>query len=140
MENAYAKLVSKTHEKIKDIRRDSLNRIAEVQNLALLQVEQDFALLGWDKKWDLEQLITEEKFERLEQSVMDSNLKFAAVDEDSKTGIIDDFIARCKASGAGCSCADFVFRGLPCKHMYFLAGVLVDLHNRETAEASARNS
>lgn len=132
MPNFYIPLLYETHAKIKEIRRESLRQITEAQTLALAQVNQDFALLGWDKKWTSEQLFANGQFERLEQSVMDSNLKLAAVDEKSKTGIIDDFIARCKVSGAGCSCADFVFRGLPCKHMYFLAGVLVDLHNRET--------
>lgn len=135
MENTYTKLISETHAKIKDIRRNSLSQITETQNLALLQVEQDFAALGWNK-WTSEQLITEEQFERLEQSVMDSNLKLAAVDEESGNGIIDDCIAYCKVSGAGCSRADFVFRGLPCKHMYYLAGVLVDLRNRETQKNS----
>lgn len=137
MDNTYRKLLSETHDKIRKIRCNSLRQIEDVQNLALTQVEQDFALLGWNKKWTSEQLFTEGQFERLEQSVMDSNLKLVEVNKKSKTGIIDDRIAYCKVSGAGCSCADFIYRGLPCKHMYYLAGVLVGLHNQETLGKSS---
>lgn len=126
MPNIYAPLLSETHTKIKKIRRESFNRITETQNLALLQVGQDFAALGWNR-WTPEQLTAEGQFERLEQSVTDTGLNIIEIDEKSGIGKIEDNSRLYTVSGEGCSCTDYIYRGLPCKHMFFLTSTLIDL-------------
>ncbi|MCM1061720.1 MAG: SWIM zinc finger domain-containing protein [Eubacterium sp.] len=134
MSSIYENLLSETREKIKEIRRESLRRITEVQNNALKQVKQDFSLLGWGKFWDLKQLTEDGQFERFEQSVVDTSLRLIEVNEESKSGTVADSVRLCRVSGSGCSCSDFTYNGLPCKHIYFLASVLVDLKKRESLE------
>ena len=131
MPNFYTTLLSETRAKIKEIRRESFDRITETQNQALLQVEQDFISLGWNKYWTSEQLIEDGQFERLEQSITDTGLDIIEIDEKSGSGKIEDNSRLYRVSGEKCSCIDFTYRGLPCKHMYYLAGVLVGLHNQE---------
>lgn len=132
MENPYAKLLSETYEKIKDIRCSSLKQITEVQSLALAQVEQDFITLDWNKYWTSEQLFSNGQFERFEQSVIDTDLKIVDINDNNKSGVIEDRVALCKVSGSECNCADFVFRGLPCRHMYYLASALINLIKPQT--------
>ncbi|MBD5111846.1 MAG: SWIM zinc finger family protein [Ruminococcaceae bacterium] len=131
MPNFYTTLLSETRAKIKEIRRESFDRITETQNQALLQVEQDFISLGWNKYWTSEQLIEDGQFERLEQSITDTDLDIIEIDEKSGSGKIEGNSRLYRVSGERCSCTDFIYRGLPCKHMFFLAGVLVGLHNQE---------
>lgn len=140
MKNHYTNLLSETHKEIWDIRHDSLNRITEAQNVALIKIKEDFATLGWNKFWLLRQLLAEGQFEQFEQSVLDPDLKLVQVDEINKTGVVEDRVASCEVSGQKCSCADFTFRGLPCKHLYFLAGVLVDLLDKQTEGENLKGS
>lgn len=134
MENHYTALVSETNEKIMDIRRSAQTQITEAQNLALTKVRQDFIALGWDKFWIIKQLFAEGQFEHFEHSVIDTDLKLVWVDQINKKGVVEDRVASCEVSGQKCTCADFVFRGLPCRHIYYLAGVLIDLLASETEE------
>lgn len=135
MEKSYAKLISETRKKIHDIRQESQNRIIEAQKAALAEVEHDFALLGWNKNWNEEQLTADGQYERLEQSVADKNLKLVEIDSHTQIGTVDGCSSSYRVSGTGCSCSDFAYRGLPCKHMYFLAAELIDLYNEEHKQA-----
>lgn len=130
MPNFYIPLLYETRAKIKEIRRESFNRITETQNLALLQVARDFAALGWNN-WTSEQLTAEGQFERLEQSITDTGLNIIEIDEKSGDGKIEDNSRLYMVSGEGCSCVDFIYSGLPCKHMFFLASSLMDLRNNK---------
>ncbi len=132
MKKGYTKLIAEVHENIKGIRQNAQRQIAEVQNYALTQAERDFTMLGWNKYWTKEQLTADGQFERLEQSVLDTKLKLISVDQKFKKGIVDGCTGSYEVSGAKCNCADFVYRGLPCKHMYFLSGILVSLYNDNT--------
>lgn len=133
MPNFYIPLLSETRAKIKEIRRKSIKRITETQNLTLLQIGQDFAALGWNN-WTPEQLTAEGQFERLEQSITDTGLNIIEIDEKSGDGKIEDNSRLYRVSGEKCSCIDFIYSGLPCKHMFFLAGSLMDLRNQKTSE------
>lgn len=135
MPNFYIPLLSETRAKIKEIRRESFNRITETQNLALLQVGQDFTALGWNN-WTPEQLTAEGQFERWEQAAADTDLELIEIDEKSGGAKIEDNSRLYRVSGEKCSCTDFIYSGLPCKHMYFLASALMDLRNRKTSEKS----
>lgn len=126
MEKDYTRIIAEAHEKIKLVRRDAQREIADIKNSALDQVNQDFVSLGWRKYWTWEQLNADEQFERFEQSVTDTKLKLIKIDDHAKSGTIDDASGSYEVSGARCNCADFVYRGFPCKHMYFLAGALVE--------------
>lgn len=124
MQSKYAPIIAETNEKIKRIRERNMQQIAEEQYKALEKTKQDFTVIGWGKYWRCTDLHKDGQYERLEQSITDTKLKLAKINDISKTGTIDDLSGSYKVSGAGCSCADFVYRGLPCKHMYFLAGIL----------------
>lgn len=130
MPNFYMPLLSETRAKIKEIRRESTKRITETQNLTLLQIGQDFAALGWNN-WTPEQLTAEGQFERLEQSITDTGLNIIEIDEKSGDGKIEDNSRLYRVSGEKCSCTDFIYSGLPCKHMFFLASSLMDLRNNK---------
>lgn len=132
MSNIYENLLSETREKIKEIRREYLGLITDAQNHALKQVKHDFALLGWGKFRSLKQLTEDGQFERFEQSVVDTSLKIVEINEESNSGTIADSVRLYRVSGSGCSCSDFAYNGLPCKHIYFLANALVDLKKRES--------
>lgn len=123
-ENAFYVLLNNTNEEIKAIRRRAHDEISEAQNRAGAQVRLDFVSIGW-KKWLTRQLTSEGQFERLEQSVVDTQLKIVKLYEQAGFANIADSKGMYKVSGEECECADFVFNGLPCKHMYFLAGVLI---------------
>lgn len=131
MENGYAALISDTKIEIKKIRQRAHSEILEKQKLALAQTERDFSLLGW-KKWSTEDLTKEGQFERLEQSVTDTQLKIVLFYEQAQIATIDEPTGSYKVTGEKCECADFIFNGLPCKHMYFLAGVLMKRMEEDT--------
>lgn len=128
MKNIYFDLLTKTNLEIKEIRRRAQEKIASVQNDALAQTETDFSLIGW-KKWSPKELYSDGQFERFEQSILDPHLKASSVNDKIGVGVVDESLASYKVTGERCGCSDFAFRGLPCKHMYFLAGVLKKMYN-----------
>ncbi|MBD5111812.1 MAG: SWIM zinc finger family protein, partial [Ruminococcaceae bacterium] len=81
--------------------------------------------------WTPEQLTAEGQFERLEQSITDTGLNIIEIDEKSGDGKIEDNSRLYRVSGEKCSCIDFIYSGLPCKHMFFLASSLMDLRNNK---------
>lgn len=131
MEKGYAQLINDTNKKIKDIRCEAQAQITAVKNSALAEVEQDFALLGWNKFWTKEQLNNEWQFDQLEQSVTDKSLRMISLNEHLQRGIVDDRLGSYKVSGSECGCGAFVCNGLPCKHIYFLANALIELLNKD---------
>lgn len=128
MKNNYSELLAETNREIKEIRRKAQEKIISAQNDALAQTETDFSLIGW-KNWLPKELYSEGQFERFEQSVLDPNLKASSVNDKIGVGIVEESLASYKVTGERCGCSDFTYRGLPCKHMYFLAGVLKGMYN-----------
>lgn len=132
-ENGFATLLNTTNEEIKAIRKRARDEISEAQNHAGAQVRLEFVAIGW-KKWLTKDLTSEGQYERLEQSVVDTQLKLVNLYEQAGFANIADSKGMYKVSGEECECADFVFNGLPCKHMYFLAGILIK-RMKEKSEA-----
>lgn len=130
MKNIYSDLLTKTNTEIKEIRSRAQEKIISAQNYALNQTETDFSLIGW-KTWSPKELHFEGQFERLEQSVLDPYLKTISVNDRLGIGVVEESPASYKVTGEHCECSDFAYRGLPCKHMYFLAGVLKGMYNEK---------
>lgn len=128
MRNEYTYLISETTEEIKEIRRIAQKKILDKQEAALYRTERDFSILGW-KMWTPRALYADGQFERLERSAMDTELKLVSVNESAGAGIVDEPLGSFRVSGKKCECSDFAYRGLPCKHMYFLAGTLIAMRN-----------
>lgn len=123
-ENGFYNLIENTNSEIKSIRKKALEEISEAKNRAGAQIRLDFVSIGW-KKWLTRELTSEGQFERLEQSVVDTQLKIVNLYEQAGFAKIADTNGMYKVSDEKCECADFVFNGLPCKHMYLLAGVIL---------------
>ena len=123
-ENGFSVLLDNTNKEIKAIRKRARDEILEAQNRAGAQARLDFESIGW-KKWTTRALTSEGQFERLEQSVVDTQLKIVNLYEQAGFANIADTKGMYKVSDEKCECADFVFNGLPCKHMYLLAGVIL---------------
>lgn len=79
-ENGFSSLPNTTNEEIKAIRKRALDEISEAKNCAGAQVRLDFVSIGW-KKWLTRELTSEGQFERLEQSVVDTQLKIVKLYE-----------------------------------------------------------
>lgn len=125
MESSYVSLITEMNKKIKSIKNEAMKKVKKEQRLALEQTKRDFAMIGWGRYWRERELSEDGQLERLVESVTDKNLVFGGYDKTLKVGIVDGK-AKYRVSGKSCSCPDFVLRGLPCKHMYFLAGILVN--------------
>lgn len=123
MQSKYTPMIAEMNEKIRSIKDKAMRQIAEEQYEALEQTKQDFAMIGWGRHWRHADLHADGQIERLIESTTDIELKFGEYNEKTGIGIVDGK-AKYTVSGSGCSCPDFVCRGLPCKHMYFLAGIL----------------
>lgn len=131
MRTGYTQLIFEMNKEIEKIKSNAMKQITEEQNRVLAQAEKDFARLGW-KRWIYVNLRTDEQFRRLKESAEDTELELIELNEETKSGIAADK-ARYMVSGNKCSCADFVSNDLPCKHMYFLAGLLTNkLAERES--------
>lgn len=126
METKYTPMILELSAKIRKIKDEAMLRMTEEQNRALDEMVRGFKLIGWDKYWREADLHADGQIERLMASVLDSELKLNEYDKKTKTGIVDGK-AKYFVSGCGCSCPDFIFNERPCKHMYFLASILVEL-------------
>lgn len=124
--NGFYTLLDNTNQEIKAIRKQACDEISEAKKRAGAQACLEFEKIGW-KNWTAQDLTSEGQFECLEQSVVDTKLQVVKLYEQAGFANIADSKGMYKVSGEGCGCADFVFNGLPCKHMYFLAGVLLKL-------------
>ena len=123
-ENGFYDLVENTNSEIKAIRKRALDEISEVKKHAGALALKEFASLCWNK-WTEEDLTAEGQFERLEESIIDPHLELVKLYFQTNSADIADSKGMYRVSGEVCECADFVFNGLPCKHMYFLAGILI---------------
>lgn len=123
MQSKYAPIIAEMNDKIRHIKDEAMRQFAEEQYEALEQTKRDFALIGWGKYWRHRDLHADGQIERLIESVTDIELKFGEYNKKSDVGIVDGK-AKYWVSGSGCTCPDFIIRELPCKHMYFLAGIL----------------
>lgn len=132
----YTDYLSEVHDQINRIRREARRQIAQLQNNALKYTLETFTFLGWNKFWSKSQLTSDGQFERFEQSVSDTSLNVVSLDEKARSGIIDDSSGSFEVSGEKCGCGDFVFRGLPCKHIYYLANALIDENNEMNVKSA----
>lgn len=134
MRTGYTQLISESNGRIRKIKDNAIEQIKEQQNRVLALVEQDFVQLGW-KRWTSEILHMDEQLRRLAESAEDTELELIGFDNKTHDAIVKDKV-NYLVSGTGCSCPDFTSRGLPCKHMYFLAGLLA----RPVKEEEPKNS
>lgn len=134
MGKGYSKLISKIDSKIRDIRQRSLAQISAAKDSALAEVQQDFFMLGWNKFWTKEQLNNEWQFDQLEQSVTDKSIKLIKLNEPLQSAVMEDRFGYYKVSGSKCDCGNFISTGLPCRHIYFLAGTLIELQREKKSK------
>lgn len=134
--NGFYSLLDNTNQEIKAIRKLACDKITEAKNRAGVQARLDFESIGWNH-WTEQDLTADGQFEFLEQSVVDTQLQVVKLYEQAGFANIADTKGMYKVSGEKCECADFVFNGLPCKHMYFLAGVLLK-RRKEREENSGK--
>lgn len=97
------------------LQNDVYNHIAEMMS-------EDFRKIGWTN-WAPNIHSTSEQLDRIKRaSDSYSGILLRKYSPNTTTGIIRG--SSCKiylTCGNGCSCPDFRKRGLPCKHMYFIA-------------------
>ena len=97
------------------LQNDVYNHIAEMMT-------EDFRKIGWTN-WNPDIHATPEQLDRIKRASDSYNgIQLRKYSPNTTTGIIRG--SSCKiylTCGNGCSCPDFRKRGLPCKHMYFIA-------------------
>lgn len=135
-ENGLYSLLENANQEIKAVRKRACGEILEAKKRAGIQARLEFESIGW-KNWTEQDLTADGQFEFLEQSIADTQLQVVKLYEQAGFANIADSKGMYKVSGEGCGCADFVFNGLPCKHMYFLAGVLLK-QRKEREENSGK--
>ena len=109
--------------KIKQIQDDANKKIELVQNEVLSSVEDAFRSIGWNY-WTHDQHMSDGQYKRLYNALNDKRMDIVSIDYEKQSGIISSSEVY-EVSGSGCSCSDFEYRGLPCKHMYFLLSALM---------------
>lgn len=125
----YSSLILDLDIKIRQIKNKAMAEITDEQDKVLGQLERDFIALGWTRWSKMGDLYSDEQMARLRESTGEMCLlKF---DEKEMIGTVSDDRQINTVSGNGCTCSDFISRGMPCKHMCYLAGILID---RETKE------
>lgn len=124
MQTKYASLIFDLDIKIRKIKDKAMAEITNEQDKVLGQLEQDFIALGWTKWSKMGDLYSDEQMTRLRESV--NEISLLNFNEREMIGTVIDTQQTNTVSGKGCTCSDFISRGMPCKHMCFLAGILID--------------
>lgn len=94
---------------------------ADIRNRLVSMISQTFSEIGWTG-WTSSTHAQDEQLKRLERAVKSKKISVVSYDKGKKEGIVSGENGALYTVGAnGCSCPDFNHRGLPCKHMYFLA-------------------
>lgn len=103
--------------------RDRITK-ADIRNKLVSLISQTFSEIGWNL-WDKSIHSLDEQLTRLERAVKSKKMSVLDYNEDTKIGSVMGEKGGIYTVGAdGCSCPDFNHRGLPCKHMYFLAMII----------------
>ena len=112
-----------------EFRRDNRTYKPWASDIDLQQVCDQFAALGWDL-WDSSIHYAQGQADRVKRGRTEG---IVLIWYNQRTGYAKVKNARGRyylVSRAGCSCPDFRDRGLPCKHMYFLAFCLPDFGDK----------
>ena len=131
MQTKYASLIFDLDIKIRKIKDKAMAEITDEQDKVLAQFERDLIALGWERWSKTGNLYTDEQMKRLHESAENSGMNLINYDEKNMIATIYDNHRHFSVSGNGCTCSDFISRGMPCKHMCYLAGILIDRETRE---------
>lgn len=94
---------------------------ASVDAKIVQMIFEDFARIGWSS-WDISVHRADGQYERMKRAVGPNSMVVVSVDQAAgKAIVLGESGKEYTVSSAGCSCPDFQARGLPCKHMYFVA-------------------
>ncbi len=81
----------------------------------------DFQKVGWSA-WDRSVHMADGQYERMERAAQSKTMRLVSFDKKTGTAIVaGESGKQYTVDNSGCSCGDFLHRGLPCKHMYFAA-------------------
>ncbi len=120
-----------------EFRRDNRTYKPWASDIDLQQVCDQFAALGWDL-WDSSIHYAQGQADRVKRGRTEG---IVLIWYNQRTGYAKVKNARGRyylVSRAGCSCPDFRDRGLPCKHMYFLASCLPDFGDKLVPDLVSR--
>lgn len=102
------------------VSRDS-SGFTPMERHILQNMSDDFRSLGWTQ-WDSAVHYRPGQLDRIRRAATDKRIYITECDQTSKSALITSANeAAYHVSGSGCSCPDFQYRRLPCKHMYCLA-------------------
>ena len=95
---------------------------SEMRNYTINAISKDFHRPRWDI-WDDSVHRADGQYDRIERAFHSERgvFKILKYNADTGTATIKGKTGTYSTSPEGCSCKDFAFRNLPCKHMYFLA-------------------
>lgn len=95
---------------------------SDVYNHIAKMMSEDFKKIGWTN-WNSDIHTTAEQLDRIKRASGSTNgIILRKYSPNTTTGIVRGSSGKIYLTcGNGCSCPDFRKRGLPCKHMYFIA-------------------
>lgn len=108
---------------IKVVQKQAESEIAELHIPVLSESVELFADIGWTS-WDSHSLMADGQYKRISKAVKDK-MELVSIDWATKSGQVQG-TSLYNVSERGCTCQDFEFNSLPCKHMYFLAMQLAE--------------
>lgn len=112
-----------SEKKIKDVQKQADAEIKELHKAVLLKSVELFRSLGWNQ-WGEHQLMEDGQFPKVQKALKD-RMQFVSIDYELQRGRVQGSSVY-EVNGSGCTCKDFAIKGLPCKHMYFLAVQLTE--------------
>ena len=106
--------------KLSSMEKEKITK-TDIRNRLVSMISQTFSEIGWTD-WPMSTHSQDEQLRRLERAVKSKKISVVSYDKEKNEGIVSGDNGALYTVGAkGCSCPDFNHRGLPCKHMYFLA-------------------
>lgn len=106
---------------IKYIRPTNNRELQNIDQQIVDMMDNDFSSLGWTM-WDKSIHMADGQMDRMRRAAISRKMKVVFADRNvDRYSIRGESGRDYSVSEKGCTCPDFQYRGLPCKHMYFVA-------------------
>lgn len=109
--------IEESEKQIDELRKTFEAESASIKHATLMSAQEIFNQLGWTN-WNSEVFFADGQYERLVKAYRDKKMFISSISSDKKEGSVMGSSEHTVSSNR-CTCNDFLFRGLPCKHMFF---------------------
>lgn len=115
--NRLFEIINESERSIKELTEAYNTHSALIKHSTLLSIKEAFTQIGWNN-WDDDAFLSDGQYERLVKAYYDKKMSVVEVSADKKFGKVLSS-SEYTISPNGCTCSDFSYRKLPCKHMFF---------------------